>query len=479
MRKTICSFLHVVVHRVASGSRGYRSSLEPLTPSRRGNESAISQADDAELHRRLGSPLVLLYASISDATKTVLTIDSSRLRSISGLMHSLSFAWLLATCNVALCIVHSFGAPQHRTKAVLRNPSDDATALYKPRFRYVIPEASVDPQVVAHDIAEIAKVDAGGIELLGYPGGVLPQIDWTINSWGGQAWREITKAALRSTKELGLILDVAIGPFQGAGTPAPYDDVGIMWDLLAFNVSVRIGGSYDAILPGWGSGDFVSASIGLVINSTSVKLTGADGYYGPKSYNGMSYTLAASSLRDISDKVTSDGHLKIRVPQHPTGQEYHLFAFYQTRTRHRELEISTAFGAAVPQSPITTYVENGSWIADHFSTAGADMIINFWETHELDNEMRELLKEVGNYAWEDSYEIGVAARLWYTPRLLDEFHRRRSYRLNKFLPLLYSTNTAFNGPLASINQYFTDDADRGMQHIQDYRRTVCTIRNSI
>lgn len=210
-----------------------------------------------------------------------------------------------------------------------------------------------------------------------------------------------------------------------------------MWDMLAFNVSVRIGSSCDSILPGWGSGEFVSASIGLVTNSTPVNLTGADGYYGRKSYNGTSYTLAASSLRVISDSVTSDGHLSIRVPQHLAGQGYHLFAFYQIQTRHRELEVSTAFGAAVPQSPIITYVENGSWITDHFSTAGADMIINFWETHELDDEMRELLKEVGNCAWEDSYEIGVAARLWYTLRLLDEFHLRRSYRLNKFLPLLY------------------------------------------
>ena len=445
----------------------------------RGYESAILQAHEAEHHRRLGSPLVLLYAFSSGATKALLIITVIHSSINSGLMNFLSFAWLLATCNLVLCIVNSFEASQRRSQTALRNLFNGATASYKPRFRYVVPEASVDPQVVAQDIAEIAKVDAGGIELLGYPGGVLPQIDWTINSWGGQAWKEITKAALRATKELGLILDVAIGPFQGAGTPAPYDDVGIMWDLLAFNVSVRIGSSYDAILPGWGSGEFVSASIGLVTNSTPVNLTGADGYYGRKSYNGTSYTLAASSLRDISDSVTSDGHLNIRVPQHLAGQEYHLFAFYQIQTRYRELEVSTAFGAAVPQSPIITYVENGSWIADHFSTAGADMIINFWETHELDDEMRELLKEVGNYAWEDSYEIGVAAHLWYTPRLLDEFHRRRSYRLNKFLPLLYSTNTAFNGPLASINQYFTDDADRGMQHIQDYRRTVCTTFNSI
>lgn len=354
---------------------------------------------------------------------------------------------LLLACNYSFRTVDASEASQARPHTLWSDLSDVRTTPYKPRFRYIVPEASVDPQAIANDIAEIAKVDAGGIELLGYPGGVLPQIDWTINSWGGQAWTEITKAALRATKDLGLILDVAIGPFQGAGTPAPYDDVGIMWDLLAFNVSVDLGHEYNALLPGWGSGEFVSASIGLVLESTPVTLTGAEGYSGNKAYNGTSYTLAASSLQDVSDTVTRDGHLKIRMPQQSKGQEYHLFAFYQTRARHRELEISTAFGAMVPQSPITSYGENGSWIADHFSTAGADMIINFWESHELDTEMRELLKEVGNYAWEDSYEIGVAAHLWYTPKLLDEFRRRRLYRLEKFLPLLYSNNTAFNGPL--------------------------------
>jgi hypothetical protein len=46
----------------------------------------------------------------------------------------------------------------------------------------------------------------------------------------------LTAAALQATKEHGLIVDFALGPNQGSGVPAEYDDPGVMWDLWPFNV---------------------------------------------------------------------------------------------------------------------------------------------------------------------------------------------------------------------------------------------------
>ena len=56
-------------------------------------------------------------------------------------------------------------------------------------------------------------------------------------------------------------MDFTVGPNQGAGVPAEPDDEGIMWQLLPFNTSVPVGGSFDGVLPGWGSGQFVHFSI--------------------------------------------------------------------------------------------------------------------------------------------------------------------------------------------------------------------------
>lgn len=144
------------------------------------------------------------------------------------------------------------------------NPS----AQVRPRFRYWIPDASVNLDVVADDFAKVKNVGMGGLELLGYylygnypsivaEGGPVP-VDWTKYGWGTEAWKDLTDVALKATKENGLIMDFALGPNQGAGVPAKPDDEGIMWYLNPFNVSVPIGGSFNDVLPGWGSGKFVS-----------------------------------------------------------------------------------------------------------------------------------------------------------------------------------------------------------------------------
>lgn len=82
-------------------------------------------------------------------------------------------------------------------------------------------------------------------------------VDWTTYGWGTDAWKHLQDVALRASKELGLVLDFALGPNQGAGVPAQPDDEGVMWQLLPFNTSVPVGGLVTGQLPGWGSGKFV------------------------------------------------------------------------------------------------------------------------------------------------------------------------------------------------------------------------------
>jgi Arc/MetJ-type ribon-helix-helix transcriptional regulator len=71
------------------------------------------------------------------------------------------------------------------------NPS----ANVRPRFRYWLPDASVNLSRVALDIADAKHVGAGGVEVLGYylydsaPGNIVPT-DWTTYGWGTPAWSE-------------------------------------------------------------------------------------------------------------------------------------------------------------------------------------------------------------------------------------------------------------------------------------------------
>ena len=287
----------------------------------------------------------------------------------------------------------------------------DPSVHVRPRFRYWIPDASVDLSVVADDFSLTNNAGMGGLELLGYylygdypsviaEGGPTP-VDWTKYGWGTQAWKDLMTVALKATRDNGMIMDFSNGPNQGAGVPAKPDDDGLMWELIPFNSSVEIGGKFDDTLPGWGTGKFVSASTGLVTASKDATYSALPAWQGPYEYNGTMQTLAASSLEDITDQVDENGHLSLSVPSNANGLHYQVFAYYQNHSTYREQASPLFVNTTVEQSPIQTFVQNGSWIVDHYSAKGAQVIIDFCENYLLDDATRALIEEVGNYGWED------------------------------------------------------------------------------
>lgn len=249
----------------------------------------------------------------------------------------------------------------------------------QPRFRYWIPDASVNTSQVAADIKDAGRVGAGGVEVLGYynygdvGSDVYPiPTDWTKYGWGTPAWRQVQDAALEATKEAGLVLDLALGPNQGAGVPASVDTDGLQWDLAPFHVTVPLGGTYDAELPGWGSGKLVAAVTGLLTTSVNQTVL-AEGFFGGTPYNQTLNTLSTDSLTDVTQQVGTNGHVSLQFPSNVEGLNFTLFAYYLIHTEHREQQTPSLIIPGVPQSPVTTFWQNGSWIVDHFSSSGAQV----------------------------------------------------------------------------------------------------------
>lgn len=267
-------------------------------------------------------------------------------------------------------------------------------------------------------------------------------------------------------------MDFALGPNQGSGVPAEPNDEGVMWNLQPFNISIPLGGSYNGILPGWGTGEFVSASTALVLNETSVQLKAAPAFIS-QNYSGSRFVLDSSSLADVTDQVGEDGAVSLSFPASANGIEYQLFAYYQNHTIGLEQQSPLYLNTTVSQSPVTSFLQNGSRFNDHFSTKGAQLVIDFWEEYLLDyNNTRDLIREVGNYGWEDSMEFGNSILVWWTPGLVDAFEKSRGYSIRKYLPLIYYPNAQSDAPLASPHWYLTDEDDQGQAHVDDYRQTV-------
>jgi hypothetical protein len=271
---------------------------------------------------------------------------------------------------------------------------------------------------------------------------------------------------LSTAKEEGLVVDMSLGPNQGAGVPAPSESDGLLFDLNYFEAAVPIGGTFNGILPGWNSGPLVSASAGLVTNVTT------------NTGGGTTTVLSESSLKDLTRFVDQNGNVKINFPpKEPGGIENRVFAYYLKHSHYPEVQSQASVVAAVPQSPITKWQQNGSWVVDHFSALGAQTFISYWEDNLIDSSNIKLMKEVGNYVWEDSQEFYFLENTFWTPNLQPTFLKNRGYSVNKYIPLLINSLTTST----SVDLYVLDSPDAGASHVADYRQTVgsCLISNSV
>lgn len=115
----------------------------------------------------------------------------------------------------------------------------------RPRFRYWLPDASVDPEVVRQDILDSGALGIGGVELVPFYnyGGALgpppPGVDWAEYGFGSPAFLEVFGAALNAHEEGQLAMDFSFGPSEGQGVPATPGDEGLQWDLVCHKTTPR------------------------------------------------------------------------------------------------------------------------------------------------------------------------------------------------------------------------------------------------
>lgn len=112
-------------------------------------------------------------------------------------------------------------------------------ARVRPRFRYWLPDASVDASIVTADIQSAGSIGAGGVEFLPFydygeqASFATPIPDWSETGFGSPKFNALFVAALKAHQEAGLKMDFAVGPNQGQGVPAAWDDEGLQWDLVS------------------------------------------------------------------------------------------------------------------------------------------------------------------------------------------------------------------------------------------------------
>ncbi len=110
------------------------------------------------------------------------------------------------------------------------------------------------------------------------------------------------------------------------------------------------------------------------------------------------------------------------------------------------------------------------WVVDHLSVAGAETITNYLDNTLFTDEIKQLLREVGGYFFEDSLELkGLTA--WST-NMEEEFQNNCGYSVQESLPFVMGLDKAENDSGEQAIFVFDEDEDNFVGRVrQDYLDT--------
>ena len=120
---------------------------------------------------------------------------------------------------------------------------------------------------------------------------------------------DVQDTALQASKDNYLIIDFTPESNQGAGVPTPVDANGLLWDLASFNITIT-NGNFIGVLPGWGTGPFISASIGLVPSTVNESVITV--YFGTAS---TEYVLVSTLDNSILQDLTPEAQMAMSTFQ--------------------------------------------------------------------------------------------------------------------------------------------------------------------
>lgn len=133
-------------------------------------------------------------------------------------------------------------------------PNDFAnpTGLARPTFRYWVPDADVDDDVLYSDIKNIHDAGWGSIEVICLEnyGIELAVVDPAEFGYGGQKWANRFRTMLQAAEDFNMTVDFALGPTQGASIPIlDPDSEGMNTELAYGQVNISSGSTFSGILP--------------------------------------------------------------------------------------------------------------------------------------------------------------------------------------------------------------------------------------
>ena len=322
-------------------------------------------------------------------------------------------------------------------------------------FRWWIPAGFLSEEEIEREIKATAEQGFRGLEIcVNMADTRYDKQQRAQYGWGTPHWREMYRFILKTAIRYDIQIDTTIspgwpagvpgitpesdcaakelntcsyGPFSGPYTgPVPLEiDTGLVNpDRSGMPEPPSDGAMEEQETPPRNRPVLIAVTAARVVSVRQVPMTG--GRFGPPSVKPSGpttaqYLLEPDSLRTVSYVMNSDGE---PIVSFDGGDgEWMLFGFWMRGSGQTNRQ-----GSATEQP---------CYAVDHLNRRGAQAVIDFWETHILDAEIRELLRRNNGVIFEDSIELDISdyATHW-SPDQLSLFHAHRGYDLTAYLPLL-------------------------------------------
>ncbi|KAF9876852.1 secreted protein [Colletotrichum karsti] len=308
----------------------------------------------------------------------------------------------------------------------------EPSSYQRAQFRWWWPGGYVEPSEVAAEITSIMDAGFGGGEIGDVRDSVTRAMDPTVYGWGKQRWNDGVLTAYEQGSKLGAHIDLTLGPHWPTGFPGyTPDSPETAKELVHGQVFVQAGDTFSGKLPlpvaapsGNQTGNLVEATPYLIA-LLAARTTTANESASEVNFDPSTLTLITDSVKNNSITWTA-----------PTNGAYVLVATYARGTG----QIQNMYDVQ-PNGP-KLYSTPG-YIVDHFSAAGVQAGVKFWEENILTPDLVALLRDSNGSIFEDSLELKYK-QLW-TLDLLGEFNTRRGYDLSPFLLYLLKDTNTFAG----------------------------------
>ncbi|MGO2750859.1 MAG: glycosyl hydrolase [Pseudoclavibacter sp.] len=301
----------------------------------------------------------------------------------------------------------------------------------RPRVRLWTPGAAITEEGLRSTIESLDAQGFGGVEIVAFAAPDAAGDEW---GWGTERWNQLVSVALDEASARDMAIDLTNGPRWPIAMPGieSADDPAASYELTFGHADVAAGTTYSGLLP----------ERGQIREEGSPQLVAALAY--PVATDGA---LDVTRAQDLTATVTgpespSTASLEWAAPA--DGEAWKVFAFWGQPTAQK--------------------VDN-KYVIDHFSQAGADASIDYWENTEL----ADLGDKAGllNGIFSDSLEYDAASE--WTREFVEEFQELHGYDVTPYLPFV-GIDTTY--PTNTIPGFETVDPAVGEKVNHDYTETI-------